>query len=116
MLSCPRTEAAVTLGNYLRRWALVPDGDPIVTRTSRLLSVRRDGEPAMLKLTTNDEERLGGTLMQWWGSDGAARVLARDDHALLLERAMGSASLADFRRPALHGPVVCDFVPIDARC
>ena len=49
----------------------------------------------MLKLSHEEDERLGGVLMEWWDGDGAARVLARHDTALLLERAMGFASLAD---------------------
>ena len=36
--------------NYLDRWRLDPDGEPITTTTSRLLPVRRDGVPAMLKV------------------------------------------------------------------
>ena len=52
----------------------------------------------MLKLATEEEERFGGVLMEWWDGDGAARVLARDDDALLLERAEGTASLADMAR------------------
>jgi streptomycin 6-kinase len=83
---------------YLSQWDLNPDGNPIVTNTSRLLPVRHRGKPAMLKLTTHEEERLGGVLMEWWDGDGAARVLARDDNALLLERARGTASLADMAR------------------
>jgi streptomycin 6-kinase len=83
---------------YLRHWDLVPEGGPIVTRTSRLLPVRYRGEPAMLKLAIEEEERLGGMLMEWWDGDGAARVLARDGDALLLERAEGTASLADMAR------------------
>ena len=31
---------------YIRRWALAEDGEPILTRTSRLLPVRWNGEPA----------------------------------------------------------------------
>lgn len=77
---------------YLSRWNLIPDGSPIVTRSGRLLPVRRRGEPAMLKLATEEEERFGGVLMEWWDGDGAARVLARDNDALLLERAEGAAS------------------------
>jgi streptomycin 6-kinase len=83
---------------YLSRWDLVPDGNPVVTSTSRLLPVRHRGAPAMLKLATGEEERLGGVLMEWWDGDGAARVLARDGDALLLERAEGTASLADMAR------------------
>jgi streptomycin 6-kinase len=83
---------------YLSQWDLIPDGGPIVTNTSRLLPVRRRGEPAMLKLVSHEEERSGGVLMAWWDGDGAARVLARDDHALLLERAEATASLAEMAR------------------
>jgi streptomycin 6-kinase len=83
---------------HLSRWDLIPDGSALVTNASRLLPVRRRGEPAMLKLSTDEEERLGGVLMEWWDGDGAARVLARDDDALLLERAEGAASLAEMAR------------------
>jgi streptomycin 6-kinase len=86
------------IDSYLSRWDLIPDGSPIVTNTSRLLPVRHRGEPAMLKLATDEEERLGGVVMEWWDGDGAARVLARDGDALLLERAEGTASLADMAR------------------
>jgi streptomycin 6-kinase len=37
-------------------------------------------------------------LMAWWNGDGAARVLAHDEHALLLERATRTRSLADMAR------------------
>ncbi|XXX78043.1 aminoglycoside phosphotransferase family protein [Sorangium sp. So ce134] len=83
---------------YLRRWNLIPDGEPIVTRNGRLLPVRRAGEPAMLKLALHDEERLGGLVMEWWDGDGAARVLAREGEAILLERAQGPRSLAEMSR------------------
>lgn len=84
----------------LARWHLAPDGEPIVTRAARLLPVRRRGEPAMLRLAVDEEERSspGAALMAWWGGDGAARVLARDGDALLLERATGPGSLADMAR------------------
>lgn len=85
---------------YLRRWALTPDGDPIVTQASRLMPVRRDGAPAMLKIALEAEERFGGLLMAWWDGDGAARVLAQDGDVLLLERAEGKRSLLEM---ALNG-------------
>ena len=50
---------------YLSRWNLVPDGSPIITQSGRLLPVRRRGEPAMLKLVTEAEERFGVMLMEW---------------------------------------------------
>jgi streptomycin 6-kinase len=80
---------------YLERWGLRVDGEPIVTYSSRLLPVLRGEEPAMLKIALHDEERYGGGLMVWWNGRGAARVLAHDDTALLLERATGTRSLAD---------------------
>ncbi len=83
---------------YLRRWALTPDGEPIVTLFSRLLPVRQHGVPAMLKIALEAEEKLGSRLMVWWDGHRAARVLAHDDDALLLERATGSNSISHFAR------------------
>ena len=48
----------------------------------------------MLKVAFNQEEREGAALMTWWDGDGAARVMAHEAEALLLERAAGSGSLA----------------------
>ena len=79
---------------WLARWDLVPDGEAITTPSSLLLPVRRHGAPAMLKIAREEEERRGGRLMAWWDGDGVARVLAHDDHALLLERATGPRTLA----------------------
>jgi streptomycin 6-kinase len=84
--------------NYLNRWRLTPDGEPIMTHSSGLLPVRRDGVPAMLKIALSEEERAGGLLMSWWNGDGAAKVLARGDDAILLERAEGRRSLTEFAR------------------
>jgi streptomycin 6-kinase len=78
---------------WLARWELVPDGEAITTPSSLLLPVRQRGQPAMLKIAREEEERRGGRLMAWWDGDGAARVLAHDDYALLLERATGPRSL-----------------------
>ena len=86
----------VELAHVAKRYR--PDLDVIVTHAARLLPVRQHGEPAMLKLSHEPNERLGGIVMAWWDGDGAARVLARDGKALLLERAMGAASLSDIAR------------------
>jgi len=85
---------------YLACWGLTPDGVPLITHSSRLLPVRREGMPAMLKIAVEAEEKQGAGLMRWWNGSGAARVLAYNDDALLLERAEGSASLAAM---ACHG-------------
>jgi streptomycin 6-kinase len=83
---------------FLTLWNLMPDGDLITTPAARLLPVMQGGEPAMLKISHEEDERFGGVLMEWWDGEGAARVLARDGEALLLERATGSASLAEMAR------------------
>ena len=83
---------------YLARWGLKPDGEPIVTRAARLLPVRRGGEPAMLRITALEEAKGGDVLLKWWDGRGAARVLASEGDALLLERALGSRSLSAFAR------------------
>src|SRR3569833_1299984 len=83
---------------WLSRWRLVPDGGAIVTHSSRLLPVRRDGVPAMLKIATAEEEVGGAHLMAWYAGDGAARVLAHAAGALLLERLSGPKSLVELER------------------
>ena len=84
-----------TFGKYLRRWKLTLDGDPIISLGSRLLPVRIEGFPAMLKVAIDTEEKLGGLLMTWWDGQGAAQVFAHEDDALLMERAEGTNSLVD---------------------
>jgi streptomycin 6-kinase len=85
---------------WLRRWALTSDGPTFETKFgSRLAPVlTQAGERAMLKLAGGPEEQAGGELMSWWGGQGAARVLAREDCAILLERLEGPRSLAALAR------------------
>ncbi|MEP9376437.1 aminoglycoside phosphotransferase family protein [Aquabacter sp. CN5-332] len=83
---------------HLARWRLTADGDPIITHSGRLLPVRLEGAPAMLKLAADTEERFGAALMEYWGGEGAARVLARDGEALLMERAEGPSRLDEMAR------------------
>ena len=85
-------------GDYLDRWGLTPDGEPIITPTSRLLPVRAGSRPAMLKVAVVDEEKLGGRLMHWWGGRGTPYVLAHDDDALVMERAQDGLALAHLAR------------------
>ena len=81
--------------HWLVRWKLTPDGSAFTTGFgSQLLPVVWRGERAILKIAGHEEERRGGTLMEWYGGTGAARVLAREDHAILLERLMGKRSLS----------------------
>jgi streptomycin 6-kinase len=83
---------------YLARWNLTPDGEPIITRSSRLLPVRYGDVPTMLKIAVEAEEKRGAALMIWWDGEGAVRVLAHDGDALLLERASGERSLSEMSR------------------
>jgi len=83
---------------YLDDWALIADGEPIVTSNSHLLPVRMGNTAAMLKISRDKQEIIGGLLMQWWDGNGAARVFARRDEAILMERAQGTISLAAMAR------------------
>ena len=96
---------------YLKRWNLTRDGIPIVTHSSDLLPVRQDGRPAMLKIAREAEERRGAGLMAWWDGDGAARVLAHEGDAVLLERATGNRSLTAMARDGADDEasrILCD--------
>jgi streptomycin 6-kinase len=90
--------APVTFDDYIARWNLIPDGAPIVTRSSFLLPVRFNDRPAMLKVAVEDEERRGNRQMTWWNGDGAARVFAQEDDALLMERLSDDGALAAMAR------------------
>jgi streptomycin 6-kinase len=90
-----RASLSCMFTSYLNRWGLTPDGEPIITHSSRLLPVRQNATPAILKIALTEEERSGAALMSWWNGDGAARVLAKDGNAILLERAEGKTSLAE---------------------
>ena len=83
---------------WLARWRLTPDGEPFSSLAGRLLPVRQGGDAAILKVSHSEEEIRGGALMEWWAGDGAAKVLAREGDALLLERATGPRSLAEMAR------------------
>ncbi|MEN2474443.1 aminoglycoside phosphotransferase family protein [Burkholderia sp. GS2Y] len=81
---------------YIGLWALVPDGDAILTASGGLLPVVWHGQSAMLKVATCDEERRGNALMTWWNGQGAAQVWRHDGDAVLLERAQPAPSLAGY--------------------
>lgn len=100
---------------WLSRWHLVPDGKPVRTHASRLLPVRQDGAPAMLKLPEVEDERLGYRLLEYWSGDGAARLLAQGDEggAMLIERATGRRSLAAMARNGADDEataILCDAI------
>ncbi|MBA4489291.1 aminoglycoside phosphotransferase family protein [Paracoccus sp. S1E-3] len=83
---------------YLLRWNLIPDGEPLATPTACLLPVRQEGRAAMLKLSSTADQQRGAALMAWWNGEGAARVKAMENGALLMERAEGTRSLGNMSR------------------
>jgi len=98
---------------YLKRWDLTPDGEAIITRSSRLLPVRQHGLAAMLKVAAEPEEKYGAALTAWWDGCGAARVLAHHGDGLLLERARGDLSLSHLARSGRDDEasrIICDVV------
>jgi streptomycin 6-kinase len=84
--------------DYLERWNLRVDGPPVMTPTSGLLPVLCGDVPAMLKVAVVEEEKLGNQLMIWWHGQGAARVLAHAESAILMPRAEAEISLGDMAR------------------
>jgi streptomycin 6-kinase len=102
---------------WLSRWSLIADGAPITTHGSRLLPVRLCGEAAMLKLSEVEDERQGYRLLEYWGGDGAARLLARHDDgsAMLIERATGLRSLSAMARDGGDDQataILCDAIAV----
>ena len=47
------------LDRAMARWDVVADGEPVLTRSSRLLPVRAAGAAAMLKISADPQERIG---------------------------------------------------------
>ncbi len=85
------------IASRLRRWNLVPDGVEIATPSARLLPVRRDGAPAMLKVMSaaSDEAHAAEALRHFTGHNVVA-VLEEDDGAMLLERAVPGTPLTEW--------------------
>ena len=88
------TDDVAVAAEWLARWHLALDGAAFGTPTSTLAPARtHDGSAVMIKVSHHEEERRGAALLDAWRGHGAARVLARDGDAILLERATGSRSL-----------------------
>lgn len=85
--------------DFLNRWRLHPDGQPMHGVCALVLPVTRDadGTPAVLKLQLLDEESAGEPLaLRAWHGDGAVRLLDHDEPTgtLLLERLNPARTLA----------------------
>lgn len=83
---------------WLTCWRLKPDGAPIATASARLLPVRRNDVPAMLRVSLEEDAGDAAALLAWWRGDGAVQVLEAAGAALLLERATTTGSLAAMAR------------------
>lgn len=79
---------------YLARWSLKADGAPIETFSSHLLPVLHERGPAMLKvLKPESDEAPGIAALAWFGGEGAVWLLAAEERAVLMERAVSTRSL-----------------------
>ncbi|HET6256290.1 MAG TPA: aminoglycoside phosphotransferase family protein [Puia sp.] len=81
-------------------WALSDDGEVFVVGNSLLQPVISAGRKAMLKVPLKNEERRGFRLLSCWNGSAAVNVYRYNEHALLMERAMGDRSL---KRMVLSG-------------
>lgn len=89
---------AALFAPWLERWALTPDGEAISGTWATVLPVRRGDELGMLKAGLTDSETAALDLLAWYDGDGAVRLLERGDGAVLMERAVGTRSVADMAR------------------
>ena len=98
---------------YLQHWNLLADGPSIETSNAILLPVRWHGQAAMLKVSSSPEEIQGYDLLEWWQGQGAAKVLARSENALLMERATETQSLVTMSHSGQDeqaSRIICDVV------
>ncbi len=85
----------------LQQWQLTIDGDPMYGYASLVLPVRREAEPAILKISwPHPEARHEHLALRAWDGHHAVRLLAADPSrwAMLLER-------LDWRRTLLSEPI-----------
>jgi streptomycin 6-kinase len=96
---------------WLERWNVVPDGDPISGPNSTLLPVRRGKRLLMLKAAMQPREVRAAGYLEWLDGNGAVSVLAREQDAMLMERAAGPRSLVGIDASGLPGEayaILCD--------
>ncbi|MGW0535842.1 aminoglycoside phosphotransferase family protein [Streptomyces sp. NPDC003032] len=93
---------------FVERWDLTPDGDPMHGQAALVLPVvRADGTPAVAKFQVLDEETEGEPVaLRMWGGDGAVRLLDHDaaTGTMLLERLDAGrmlSTMADTREAVL---------------
>ena len=103
------------IARHLELWQLVAEGEPFETNAALLLYVRKGSLPAVLKIPkgVDAEEHLNPAALAHYGDRAAVRVLERDEHAFLMERARPGTELTSL---ALNGRddeatnVFCDVI------
>ena len=88
------------LDAHLRRWSLSSPKEIATTPSSRIYKVTlSDGRPAALKCLTprGAEEAIGAAYLDWRDGSGAARLIASDNDAMVIEWLDGP-SLGDLTR------------------
>lgn len=106
---------AAAIARYLDLWQLTPDGEPFETNSSWLLRVRSAADtPAILKVPKpSSEELLNAPALEHYGDGAAVRVLKRDAHAFLMERAEPGVELATLSlsgRDSEATNILCDVI------
>lgn len=91
------------------RLGLALDGPVTDTLSGLVGRVARGGELLMLKLTYETEEHVGARALQWWGGDGAARVVQLDGRAVVMER-LGEPLRRLVSDDQVATAVICDVV------
>ena len=75
------------LETHFTRWRLAPDGKPFETHSSWLCFVRRDSDPAFLKVfKPGSNEGPSSRYLAAHGGKGTVRVVESDSSAILVER------------------------------
>jgi len=84
------------LAKYIDKWRLALEGEPFATPSSLIAYVRAPQGPAVLKLfNPNSDEASSPLALAHYSSHGAVRVMAHDENAMLLERAVPGTPLAE---------------------
>lgn len=93
---------AGSVADYVDRWGIVQDGDPITTPSSWIVRGRWRESDVMLKVARVAEEARGGRVLAWWAGAAAATVYKVNEQAVLIELASERQSLSS-THVVLHG-------------
>jgi len=81
------------LKKLFESFGATPDGTGFETLTSYLCPVRYQNLPAILKVVIHPDEKNSAALLEYYGGDGAVKLLARKENAFIMERAEGDRDL-----------------------